>query len=101
MGAPAARSAYLGWVSAAIAGERGASPAIAAAEHDLILGYATGYEAADVAVFVRSLRAAYAGLYAAHTGRGINAEVQALLEDMGLSARKRVGDYGYVPQTNS
>lgn len=61
MGPPAAKSAYLGWVSAAIAGERGASPAIAAAEHDLILGYATGYEAADVAVFVRSLRAVYAG----------------------------------------
>ncbi len=61
MASPAAKSAYLGWVAAAIAGERGASPTFAAAEHDLILGYATGYEAADVAVFVRSLRAVYAG----------------------------------------
>ena len=61
MASPAAKSAYLGWVAAAIAGERGASPTFAAGEHDLILGYATGYEAADVAVFVRSLRAVYAG----------------------------------------
>lgn len=61
MASTAAKSAYLGWVAAAIAGERGASPTFAAAEHDLILGYATGYDAADVAVFVRSLRAVYAG----------------------------------------
>jgi len=61
MASPAAKSAYLGWVAAAIAGERGVSPTFAAAEHDLILGYATGYEAADVAIFVRSLRAVYAG----------------------------------------
>ncbi|AYG95038.1 hypothetical protein D8I30_07475 [Brevundimonas naejangsanensis] len=61
MGSPAAKSAYLGWVAAAIAGERGASPTFAAGEHDLILGYATGYDAADVAIFVRSLRAVYGG----------------------------------------
>lgn len=61
MASPAAKSAYLAWVAAAIAGERGASPTFAAVEQDLILGYATGYEAADVAIFVRSLRSVYAG----------------------------------------
>lgn len=62
MASPAAKSAYLAWVAAAIAGEREAPPTLeAAVGQDLILGYATGYEAADVAIFVRSLRAVYAG----------------------------------------
>ena len=54
-------------------------------------GYAAAQARAELtlAELRAMLRAAYAGLYAAHTGRGINAEVQALLEDMGLSARKR------------
>lgn len=61
MSGSAAKSVYLGWVAAAIAGERGASSTFAAAPSDLILGYATGYDVADVAPFVRSLRAVWDG----------------------------------------
>lgn len=54
-------------------------------------GYAAAQARAELtlAELRAMLRAAYAELYAASTGRSINAEVQALLEDMGLSARKR------------
>ena len=54
-------------------------------------GYAAAQARAELtlAELRAMLRAAYAELYAAHTGRAINAEVQALLADMGLSARKR------------
>lgn len=61
MSAPAAKSAYLGWLAAVIADERGASSTFAAVSEDLILGYATGYDVADVAPFVRSLRAVFDG----------------------------------------
>jgi len=57
----AVKSAYLGWLSAAIAGERGGSSTTAVVEQSLVLGYATGYDVADVAVFIRSLRAYYDG----------------------------------------
>ena len=60
MTAPAAKSAYLGWLAGAMLGERG-KPASSAPVDDLILGYATGYDAADVAPFVRSLRAVFDG----------------------------------------
>ena len=54
-------------------------------------GYAAAQARAELtlAELRAMLRVAYAELYAASTGRSINAEVQALLEDMGLSARKR------------
>ena len=61
MASPAAKSAYLGWLAAAMAGERGGACGEADVEQDLVLGYATGYDAADVAIFVRSLRAVYSG----------------------------------------
>lgn len=84
MGSPAAKSAYLGWVAAAIAGERGASPTFAAGEHDLILGYATGYDAADVAVFVRSLRAVYGGAVVLVTDQ--EPELLAFLAEHGVDS---------------
>lgn len=84
MASPAAKSAYLGWVAAAIAGERGASPTFAAAEHDLILGYATGYDAADVAVFVRSLRAVYGGAVVLVTDQ--SRELLAFLAEHGVES---------------
>jgi len=84
MASPAAKSAYLGWVAAAIAGERGASPTFAAAEHDLILGYATGYEAADVAIFVRSLRAVYGGAVVLVTDQ--KRELLAFLAEHGVES---------------
>ena len=60
----AVRSAYLGWLATAIAKVRGATSAIAGDEQDLVLGYATGYDSADVAIFVRSLRSHYTGAVA-------------------------------------
>lgn len=60
MKAPPAKSAYLDWLAGAMLGgqEHAGSPA---ATDDLVLGYATGYDAADVAPFVRSLRAVFDG----------------------------------------
>jgi len=54
-------------------------------------GYAAAQARAELtlAELRAMLRATYAELYAAHIGRSINAEVQALLADMELSARKR------------
>lgn len=60
----AVRSAYLGWLATAIAKVRGATSAVAGDEQDLVLGYATGYDKADVAIFVRSLRSHYSGAIA-------------------------------------
>lgn len=89
MASPAAKSAYLGWVAAAIAGERGASPTFAAAETDLILGYATGYDAADVAIFVRSLRAVHAGPVVLVTDQAPG--LLAFLADHGVESVAPVG----------
>ncbi len=61
MKSPAVKSAYLGWLAAALAKVRGATSAIAADGQDIVLGYATGYDVADVAIFVRSLRSHYKG----------------------------------------
>lgn len=61
MKSTAVKSAYLGWLAAAIAGERGASSLTAAAGQTLVLGYATSYDVADVALFIRSLRSHYQG----------------------------------------
>lgn len=60
MGGPAASSAYLGWLAAAIAA-RGEPAGTAEGTVDAVLGYATGYDAHDVAPFVRSLRAVFDG----------------------------------------
>lgn len=59
MGGAAAKSAYLGWLSAALAtvGE----PSSAEGSIDAVLGYATGYDSHDIAPFVRSLRAVFDG----------------------------------------
>lgn len=57
----AVKSAYLGWLAAAIAGERGVSSLSAAGEQSIVLGYATGYDLSDVAIFIRSLRSYYQG----------------------------------------
>lgn len=59
MKTPAPKSAYLGWLSRALA--RPVTPRPAQAPDDLVLGYATGYDAAMIAPFVRSLRAVFHG----------------------------------------
>lgn len=59
MSSPAASSAYLGWLSAVIATrDEEASPT---GSVDAVLGYATGYDAHDIAPFVRSLRSVFDG----------------------------------------
>lgn len=60
MGAPAAKSAYLGWLAGAIAA-RNEPVGEAAGSVDAVLGYATGYDAHDIAPFVRSLRSVFDG----------------------------------------
>lgn len=59
MGSPAAKSAYLAWLARALSRR----PVLSAAGsgQDAVIGYATGYDAADIAVFVRSLRAVHDG----------------------------------------
>ena len=54
----AARSDYLDWLAQALEAERGMTPL---PDGDVVVGYATGYDAADVAPFVRSLRAVFDG----------------------------------------
>lgn len=54
-------SAYLGWLSAALATVGEQSRAAPEASVDAVLGYATGYDAHDIAPFVRSLRAVFEG----------------------------------------
>lgn len=60
MGGASANSAYLGWLADAIA-TRGGSCEPEAPSVDVVLGYATGYDAHDIAPFVRSLRAVFDG----------------------------------------
>lgn len=61
MSLPPARSRYLTWLAKALA--RSADQKVSARGH-AVLGYATGYDAADVAPFVRSLRAVFDGTVA-------------------------------------
>lgn len=61
MSLPPARSRYLTWLAKALA--RPADLTTSARGH-AVLGYATGYDAADIAPFVRSLRAAFDGTVA-------------------------------------
>lgn len=56
-------SAYLGWLPSILKPLRGAGTATSGVSEpeNLVLGAATGYDVADVAPFVRSLRAVYRG----------------------------------------
>lgn len=60
MKTPPPKSAYLHWLAGALASDQ--QPArVLDAPDDLVLGYATGYDAAQIAPFVRSLRAVFDG----------------------------------------
>lgn len=61
MGSPVASSAYLGWLAASIATRGEQVEAAPAGSVDAVLGYATGYDAHDIAPFVRSLRSIFDG----------------------------------------
>lgn len=54
-----AKSAYLGWLTGALTSHPPTRRPVA--PDDLVLGYATGYDAAMIAPFVRSLRAVFDG----------------------------------------
>lgn len=60
MSSSSPKSAYLGWLSRAMTGTSGTRRVLDAPD-DLVLGYATGYDAAMIAPFVRSLRAVFDG----------------------------------------
>ncbi|WGM30064.1 hypothetical protein [Brevundimonas sp. NIBR11] len=62
MSGSAASSAYLGWLGAALAARvDDAGSGSEGGSIDAVLGYATGYDAHDIAPFVRSLRAVFDG----------------------------------------
>lgn len=56
-----ARSAYLDWLAGAFVARSAAAASAAPPDADLVLGYATGYGVAEIAPFVRSLRAVFQG----------------------------------------
>lgn len=80
----APKSAYLGWLSLALTqpDKRGQRRAIGPT--DLVLGYATGYDAAVIGPFVRSLRAVFDGPVALVVDR--RDDVAALLAEHGVEA---------------
>lgn len=77
-----ARSAYLGWLAQALRRPTGAPDL--SVQGDLVLGYATGYDAADIAPFVRSLRSVFSGPAALVVDP--RDDVRALLEEAGVEA---------------
>lgn len=77
------KSAYLGWLADAMTGDT-AAPRVMDAPDDLVLGYATGYDAAMIAPFVRSLRAVFDGTVALVVDD--RPDVTALLEEHGIDA---------------
>ncbi|WP_298163688.1 hypothetical protein [Brevundimonas sp.] len=79
MSSPAATSAYLGWLGAALATGGDSSSAVSGASVDAVLGYATGYDSHDIAPFVRSLRAVFDGEIALVVDD--RADVRALLDE--------------------
>lgn len=79
----APRSAYLSWLAGALRPDDRA-PRVLSAPDDLILGYATGYDAAVIAPFVRSLRTCFDGPVALVVDD--RPDVLELLSDHGVEA---------------
>lgn len=77
-------SPYLGWLSLALMQPRKEAKPSAVGPADLVLGYATGYDAAVIAPFVRSLRAVFDGPAALVVDR--RDDVLALLAEHGIEA---------------
>ncbi len=79
----ASKSAYLGWLAEQTR-RPAPTPRVADAPDDLVLGYATGYDAAMIAPFVRSLRAVFNG----HVALIVDdrPDVLELLEEHGVEA---------------
>lgn len=79
-----ARSAYLDWLARTFVGRPAASDPLSQPDTDLVLGYATGYGAAEIAPFVRSLRAHHQGAVALVVDP--RPDVAALLKACGVEA---------------
>lgn len=88
------RSAYLGWLAGALMADRSA-PRLLDAPDDLVLGYATGYDAAQIAPFVRSLRAVFDGRAALVVDD--RPDVLDLLETHGIDAVHPDASTGWEP----
>lgn len=90
----APKSAYLGWLAGALSPDSRA-PRVFDAPDDLVLGYATGYDAAQIAPFVRSLRAVFDGHVALVVDR--RPDVLALLDQHGVEAVHLDAAAGWEP----
>lgn len=88
------KSAYLGWLTAALNRPPSVKRVLDAPD-DLVLGYATGYDAAMIAPFVRSLRAVFDGQAALIVDD--RPDVLALLEEYGVEAVVPVSVQGWEP----
>lgn len=84
MSTPAAKSAYLSWLAPALAKDVQTTTVRGVPTEDIVLGYATGYDAHDIAPFVRSLRAVFAGEVALVVDD--RPDVAALLAENGVQA---------------
>ncbi len=93
MSLPPARSRYLAWLAKALA--RPADVMTAAVRGHAVLGYATGYDAADIAPFVRSLRAVFDGTVALVVDD--RPDVAALLAQHDVIAVAPDTVYGWAP----
>ena len=94
MGHRAASSAYLSWLGAALA-EPSPIPVTTGPAHDLVLGYATGYDASDIAPFVRSLRRVFDGAVALVVDD--RPCVRELLAEHGVEAVAPDTPHGWAP----
>ena len=90
---PAPGSAYLGWLSTAMQADDGDNRSGPAA--DLVLGYATGYDASMIAPFVRSLRHVFDGPAALVVDD--RPDVVSLLKEHAIDAVHPEGPTGWVP----
>jgi hypothetical protein len=88
------KSAYLGWLTEAMAPDT-ATPRLHDAPDDLVLGYATGYDAAMIAPFVRSLRAVFHGTVALVVDD--RPDVNVLLAEYGVDAIYTDASTGWKP----
>ncbi|HEX8470452.1 MAG TPA: hypothetical protein VF633_05020 [Brevundimonas sp.] len=85
MSLPSAKSAYLGWLARALEPERSPlAPISGPVVGDVVLGYGTGYDAADIAPFVLSLRAVFDGAVALVVDD--RADLKAFLAEHGVIA---------------
>lgn len=93
MSLPPARSRYLKWLAAGLAKPTPASAG--PVEGHAVLGYATGYDAADIAPFVRSLRSVFGGVVALVVDN--RSDVAALLAEHDVMAVAPDAVQGWAP----